>query len=109
MSIRKVGQATIIDLEGPMKLGEAEQSFREQVQQLMDAGTTHLAVNLAGVTELDSSGIGALVRAFTSMKRAGGKCAFFAPSKRVTQILKMVRLDTILDLVADEPTALARI
>jgi anti-sigma B factor antagonist len=109
ISVRKVGQATIIDLEGALKLGEAEQAFREQVQQLLDSGTSHLAVNLAGVTELDSSGIGALVRAFTSLKRAGGKCTFYAPSKRVTQILKMVRLDSILDLVEDEATALARI
>ncbi len=109
ISVRKVGQATIIDLEGALKLGEAEQAFREQVQQLLDSGTTHLAVNLSGVTELDSSGIGALVRAFTAMKRIGGKCTFYAPSKRVTQILKMVRLDSILDLVEDEAAALARI
>jgi len=109
ISIRKVGQATIIDLEGPMKLGEAEQSFREQVQQLVDSGTTHVAVNMAGVTELDSSGIGALVRAFTTVKRAGGKVTYFAPNKRVIQILKMVRLDAILDLVEDEATALARL
>src|SRR6266576_598043 len=30
-----------------------------------------------------SSGIGALVRTFTTLKRAGGKCTFFAPSKQV--------------------------
>jgi anti-anti-sigma factor len=109
ITVRKVGQATIIDLNGALKLGVAEQSFREQVQQLLDSGTTHVAVNLSGVTELDSSGIGALVRAFTGFKRIGGKCTFYAPNKRVIQILKMVRLDSILDLVEDEATALARI
>jgi len=109
ITVRKVGQATIIDLEGPLKLGQAEQEFREQVQQLLDSGTTHLAVNLAGVTEMDSSGIGALVRAFTTLKRAGGKATYFAPNKRVQQILKMVRLDAILDLAEDEATALTRI
>ncbi|MGH9746489.1 MAG: STAS domain-containing protein [Candidatus Acidiferrales bacterium] len=109
ISIRKAGQATILDLEGPFKLGEAEESFRKHIQQLMDAGSTHVAVNLAGVTELDSSGIGALVRSFTMLKRAGGKCTFFAPSKRVMMLLKMVRLDSILDLADDEATALTRI
>jgi anti-sigma B factor antagonist len=109
IGIRKVGNATIVDLEGALKLGEAEQSFREQVQQLVDSGTNKLAVNLSGVTELDSSGIGALVRAFTALKRANGKCTFFAPTKRVTQILKMVRLDSILDLSEDEATALTRL
>ena len=109
IGIRKAGQATILDLEGPLKLGEAEESFRNQVQQLIESGSTHVAVNLAGVTELDSSGIGALVRAFTTLKRAGGKCTFFAPSKRVMMLLKMVRLDTILDLADDEATAMSRI
>ncbi len=109
ISIRKAGRATILDLEGPLKLGDAEESFRNQVQQLIDAGSTHVAVNLAGVTELESSGIGALVRSFTSLKRAGGKCTFYAPSKRVMMLLKMVRLDSILDLAEDEAAALTRI
>jgi anti-sigma B factor antagonist len=109
ISIRKAGQATILDLEGPLKLGEAEEVFRNQMQQLMDAGSTHVAVNLSGVTELDSSGIGALVRSFTALKRSGGKCTFFAANKRVLMLLKMVRLDTILDLAEDEAAALTRI
>jgi anti-sigma B factor antagonist len=109
ISIRKAGRATILDLEGPLKLGDAEESFRKQIQQLIEAGSTHVAVNLAGVTELDSSGIGALVRSFTSLKRAGGKCTFYAPSKRVMMLLKMVRLDSILDLAEDEAAALTRI
>jgi anti-sigma B factor antagonist len=107
--IRKAGQATILDLEGPLKLGDAEEAFRNQIQQLVESGSTRVAVNLAGVTELDSSGIGALVRAFTTLKRAGGKATYFAPTKRVMMLLKMVRLDTILDLAEDEAVALTRI
>ena len=109
IDIRKAGPATILDLVGPLKLGEAEESLRNEIQRLLDSGTTHVAVNLSGVTALDSSGIGALVRSFTTLKRAGGKCTFFAPSKQVLMLLKMVRLDTILDLAEDEATALARI
>ena len=109
ITIRKAGPAAILDLNGPLKLGEPEELFRNQIQQLMESGTTHVAVNLAGVTDLDSSGIGALVRAFTTLKRAGGKCTLYAPSKRVSMLLKMVRLDSILDLVEDEAAALARI
>lgn len=109
ISIRKAGQATILDLDGPLKLGEAEEAFRNQIQQLADSGATLVAVNLSGVTELDSSGIGALVRSFTTLKRIGGKCLFFAPNKRVLMVLKMVRLDTILYIAEDEATALTGI
>jgi anti-sigma B factor antagonist len=109
IGIRKVANGTILDLDGPLKLGEAEQALREQVKQLIDSGSNHIAINMAGVTELDSSGIGALVRAFTTLKNSGGKCTLFALPKRVTMLLKMVRLDTILDIAEDEATALARI
>lgn len=107
INVRKAGKATILDLSGPLKMGDAEQAFREQVEQLMGTGAKHLAVNLAGVPEMDSSGIGALVRAFSAVKQAGGKCKFFAAPKRVKQTLRMVRLDTVLDLAEDEASALA--
>jgi anti-sigma B factor antagonist len=90
-------------------LGKDEEAFRAQIQKLVDAGSTHVAVNLAGVSDLDSSGIGSLVRAFTTLKRAGGKCTFFAANKRILMLLKMVRLDTVLDLAPDEAAALTRI
>ena len=107
--VRTAGSATILDLDGPLKLGPAQERFRDQVQKLMDAGSTHIAINLAGVTDLDSSGIGALVRAYTMLKRAGGNCTFFSANKRVLMLLKMVRLDGVLSLAEDEATALARI
>jgi anti-sigma B factor antagonist len=109
IQIRKAGTATILDLVGPLRLGDSEQAFKEQIQKLLDVGTPHIAVNLAGVTELDSSGIGALVRSFSTVKRAGGKCIFYAPTQRIRMLLKMVRLDTVLEIVDDEAGALARV
>lgn len=108
IDVRKAGQATILEVKGPLKLGPTEQAFRAQAQQLIDSGTTYLAINLAGITELDSSGIGSLVRLFTGMKRAGGRCVFYAPTKQTTMLLKMVRLNTIFDIVEDEAAALSR-
>lgn len=107
IKVRKAGKATILDLDGPLKMGEAVEAFRDQVEELITSGAKTLAINLAGVPEMDSSGIGALVRAFSALKQAGGKCKMFAAPKRVKQTLKMVRLDTVLDLAEDEATALA--
>lgn len=109
IAIRKAGAAAILDLSGPLRLGEGEEDLRAQIQSLIDSGDTRAAVNLAGITHLDSSGIGALVRSFASLKRAGGKCIFFAPTKQVLMLLRMVRLDTVLEIVEDEATALARV
>ena len=108
ISVRKAGSIIILDVNGALKLGESEQEFRQQVQNQIDAGVKQLAINLSGVPEMDSSGVGSVVRAFTQVKKAGGRCTFFAPTKRVLQLLKMVRLDSILDIVDDEAAALAR-
>ena len=108
ISIRKAGPITILDLNGPLKLGESEQRFRQQFQELIEQGTRHIAVNLSGVSYMDSSGIGSLVRAFTQAKKAGCRCTFFAPTKQVSQLIQMVRLDSVLDIVDDEAAALAR-
>jgi anti-anti-sigma factor len=107
INIRQAGRITILDLDGPLRFGPAEDIFRNQAQQLVQAGSTFLAVNLARVSDLDSSGVGALVRVFTSVRRAGGKCVFFSPSERVLMVLRMVRMDAILDISEDEAAALA--
>ncbi|MFQ5926302.1 MAG: STAS domain-containing protein [Terriglobia bacterium] len=104
--IRSKGNVSILDLNGPLKLGEPEQTYRQQVQELLEGGTKNLAINLAGVPDMDSSGMGALIRTLSTIKQQGGKCRFFGATKRVLQTLKMVRLDSVLELVADEATAL---
>jgi anti-sigma B factor antagonist len=107
INLRRAGRVTILDLDGALKFGPAEDAFREQVRQLMTGGPTYIAVNLARVSDLDSSGIGALVRTFSSLKRAGGRCTFFSPNTRVQMVLRMVHMDKVLDISEDEATALA--
>ena len=103
---RTLEKAVIIDVEGAIRLGESEQALRDKVQELLDAGQRSIAINLAQVGFVDSSGIGAMVRAFTSVTRAGGKLLFFSPTKMMRQTLKMVRLDTVLSMYDDEAAAL---
>jgi anti-sigma B factor antagonist len=109
LNIRKAGNATIIEPEGSLKLGESEQQFRDAVRELTSSGVTQLIVNLAGVPEMDSSGIGAVVRAYVSLNKIGGKCVICAPTPRVMMVMKIARLDTILNPVKDEAAALALI
>jgi anti-sigma B factor antagonist len=96
------------ELTGALKLGESEQMFRQQALTLVEEGVRHMAINLAGVPEMDSSGIGSIVRVYTQLKKCGGRCTFFAPTKRVSQLIQMVRLDSVLDIVEDEAAALIR-
>ncbi len=104
---RQVGNATILDLKGPLKLGSPVESLRSRLQAVLGAGAKNLALNLSEVPDVDSSGIGVLMLVYTSTKKAGGRCRFFAVPPRVAQVLKLVRLDRVLEMVEDEASALA--
>lgn len=106
IKVRKVGRATVVEVKGRLELGQPEQTFRHTIQKLREAGAARVAVDLSGVDYIDSAGVGALVRIFNSFQQSGGRCRFFAPSKRVLQLLRMVRLDTVLELAEDERSAL---
>ncbi len=107
INVRKAKNATVLDLDGSLIIGKPVETFRDQIRELVNAGTKNLVVNLAGVSHLDSSGIGALVGALTSIEVAGASCKSIAASKRVIQILKTARLDEVLDLHKDEASALS--
>ncbi len=107
LSIRKVENATVIDLEGNLILGESADALRDQVRDLLTGGTTRVAVNLAQVKYLDSSGLGALAAVHTSLQNAGALCNFFGAPKHILTILEMVHLDAALDLLPNETSALA--
>lgn len=106
INVRTKGKVSILDLNGPLKLGEPEQTFAQKVQELLRGGTQNLVINLTDVPDMDSSGIGALVRAFNIVKQQGGKCRLYGAPKRVLQTLKLVRLDTLLGVVDNEAAAL---
>jgi anti-sigma B factor antagonist len=107
ITVRKIGNVSILDLQGPLRTGEGELKFREQVKSLVQSGEKNLAVNLAAVSMLDSSGIGTLVRTHKLLAESGGKFTLFAPSKKVRQTLKIVGLDRFLEIYEDEASALA--
>jgi anti-anti-sigma factor len=107
-NVRKAGSAHVVDLQGSLTIGAPVEEFMALLNELLAAGARNVAVNLSGVPRIDSSGIGAFVRTHTTTLKAGGKCRFFAASTLVMQTLRMVRLDTVLDLAEDEASALAR-
>lgn len=107
INIRMAGSTTILDLEGPLVLGPPQQELRQVVEEVVGNGARRLAINLTGVSYMDSSGIGELVRVFTKLRKEGGRSILFAPNKQVMMLLKMVRLDTVLEIVGDEAAALA--
>ncbi len=107
ITIRELPGMTILDLAGPFGTGEALEVFRDRINSLLCGGTRHVAINMANVPYMDSSGVAAMVGAHTSFETAGGKCRFFSIHPRVQQLLKMTRVDKVLEIFVDETSVLA--
>ena len=104
---RQIGEVAIVDFSGKITLGEGSATLRKTVRELADGGQQKIVLNLADVDYIDSSGIGELVSAFTTVRSAGGELKMVHLTKRVHDILQITRLFTVFDVQSDEANASA--
>jgi len=60
-TIRDLDDVRIIELSGKITIGSGDVKLRELIQQALDTGHSKIVLDLAGVTAIDSSGIGEMV------------------------------------------------
>lgn len=95
---------TILDLKGRLVVGDAS-LLREKVNEEAASGKTNVILNLADVDYIDSSGIGELVGAYTTVRGASGELKLVYLTKRVRDIIQITRLFTVFDVQPDEASA----
>jgi anti-sigma B factor antagonist len=105
--IRTSGNVTILDLNGNLIIGRSEESLRETVAQLITEERRYVLINLADVPTIDSSGIGAMIKSFTSLKAANGKLKVLKPSRMARQLLTITGLLSVLETFEDESVAVS--
>ena len=105
---RAIGGVTILDIEGPITMQGGADEVRETIDRLVGEGRVKLVVNVQAVPYLDSTAIGALVRAHTTAIRRGGNMMLLAPTARVRDLLAMTRLLSVLQCCESEAVAVQR-
>src|SRR3954462_6262690 len=105
-SNRQVDGITVVDLSGRITLGEGSVVLRDTLRDLLAKGEKSLLLNLGDVTYIDSSGIGELVSAFTTVRNQGGELKLLNLTKKVHDLLQITKLYTVFDVKDDEATAI---
>ena len=105
LSLRANGKVTILDLQGNLTIGAAEETLRQRVEELVTDNQKYLLINLENVPMIDSSGIGSLVKSFTHAKNKGGKLKLLKPSRLAQQLLSITGLLSVFETFDDEATA----
>jgi anti-sigma B factor antagonist len=106
-STRQVDGVTVVDLSGRITLGEGSVVLRDQVRDLLAKGQKKILLNMAEVTYIDSSGIGELVSAFTTVRNQSGELKLLNLTKKVHDLLQITKLYTVFDVKDDEAAAIS--
>lgn len=103
---RTVGDVTVLDIQGRITIGESAE-VRRVVRDLLQAGRKKILLNLGGVSYVDSSGIGELVSAYTTVTNAGGQLKLLNLTKKLEELLAITKLLTVFETFDDEAKAIA--
>jgi anti-anti-sigma factor len=76
ISLRHVADVVVVDLQGNATIGHAYDILNKQLHQLIDDETDNILVDLTDITQLDSSSISTIVRAFVSLQHRGASLKF---------------------------------
>ncbi|MBZ5575831.1 MAG: STAS domain-containing protein [Acidobacteriia bacterium] len=106
LNTRQVGNVSVIEVAGRITLGEGSSALRDAVNGMLAKDQKNIVVNLGEVPYVDSSGIGELVSAFSSVKKSGGQLKLSNLTKRVKDLLRISRHDLIFEIHEDEAAAL---
>ncbi len=104
-STRQIDGVTIVDCSGRITLGEGSVVMRDVVKDLLGKGQKKILLNLGDVNYIDSSGIGELVAAFTTVRNQGGELKLLNLTKKVHDLLQITKLYTVFDVKDDETSA----
>ena len=102
---REVGDVAVADFSGKITLGEGSSTLRRTIRELVEQGQRKILLNLSDVGYIDSSGIGELVSAHSTVRRVNGELKILNLTKRVHDILQITRLFTVFDVQSDEDAA----
>ena len=104
-STRQVGGVTIVDISGRIVLGEESAALRDLVCNLLSKGHKRILFNLGNVNYIDSSGLGHLVSAFTSVRKQEEELKLLNLTNKVHDVMQITRLYTVFDIMEDEAVA----
>lgn len=96
----------ILHVEGEIDL-HASPALRKELHDFIEAKAPTLAVDLAGVKYIDSSGLATLVEYVRDCKAYGGRIALFGLQPKVKMVFELVRLNELFSITDSKESALA--
>jgi anti-sigma B factor antagonist len=108
ISIRDVGDAKVVELEGDVDLGTSPVLRRTLFDALPRAGKL-LALNLEAIRYIDSSGIATLIEVLRDSQRLNKEFVLFGLSPAVEEVFRLTHVSRIFRVFSSEQEALGTV
>jgi len=92
-------------LKGKFTISEGDVAIKKTIAGLIDEGKKHIIMDISEVKYLDSSSIGEVIAAHTSLIKNGGKLVILAKAGKALDLFTVTKLINVLDFAQDEEEA----
>ena len=98
----------LVNIEGRLDAAAAP-NFKQQISSAIAGGNVRLALHLAHVSFMDSTGLGALVAALKAARKADGDIGIVAPSSQVQKLFRLTAMDRVFRIFDTHDEALRQL
>jgi len=102
---RRIDDVSVLILSGRILLDDGDLALRKQVYDLVAEGRVKIVLDFAGVTHIDSSGIGMIVAKQQMVRGSGGDLKLLHLTPRYERLLATMKVLTIFHVFDDEASA----
>ena len=104
---RRQGAVTILDLVGELRAGGSRVALQEAIGRLSGEGRNQVLLNLAGLTAIDASGLGELLKSNVELNKGGGQLKLLRPARALREMMSITKLSGVFDMFESESEAVA--
>ena len=97
---------TVVAVRGVINFGESARQFSSFLADLLESGVPSVLVDMSGIDNVDSTGLGELVGYLQRFENEGKRLALFRPHRRILSLLRLTRLDEIFSIFEDRAQAI---
>ena len=106
ISKKSIQGVCVMELDGPITLGaEGSERLNEAIRGVVQSGERKIVLSLASVPYMDSAGLGAMVNAYTTVRRHEGDLKLAAVTKKLNDLLVITKLATVFESYDTEAAA----
>lgn len=96
-SISEEYNCVVITFKGKVMGGPAATEFHDKIKSLIEEDKTNVIGDLSKASFMNSSGLGIMITALTSLRNAGGDLKLCGASDRIESLLVVTKLITVFD------------